>query len=57
MIKGVPFHMIVQGYNNQYDKKYLQLGVVPKFDEVFIDGSLEKDDFVAYYALNNFVNF
>lgn len=31
------------------------LNKVPKFDEVHIEGSLEKDDFIAYFSLNNYI--
>ena len=31
------------------------MGVVPKYDETFVEGDLEKDDFIVYYALNDYV--
>lgn len=28
---------------------------MPKWDDYYIDGSLEKNDFVVYYALNDYI--
>lgn len=28
---------------------------MPSYDDIYIDGDLEKNDFIAYYGLNNYI--
>ncbi len=48
-------HMIPFQYHKQFDHTFLQLGHVPQWDTIHIDGSLQDNDFIAYFGYNNHV--
>lgn len=56
VLKNIPFHMVPFWTFKLNDKVIQYTGFAKYFDEVFIDGDLDKLDFIAYYSVDNEVN-